>query len=232
MPSPAVFFPGYLAPQAPQPLEGTALQDFLQQIVVGITGLDGTMVRPRWLSEPNNIPLQGQAWCAIGIVRRTKDTNAVEQHNPSNDLLADGSTTLQRHEALHLVASFYANTGSEGDADKYAELLADGFQVDQNREVLSANGFGFVESGEPTPMPSLLKEKWFYRVDLDFTIRRQIDRTYGVPTIRSADIEIITDTPTPVDTRYDQPGISWDDPGVAWDGQTTLGVEIDVEPPV
>lgn len=186
------FFPGYIAPTGAAPLEGTALQDFLQQVLVGITGLSGKLVRPRWQAEPPNIPEAGECWCAFGINERFKDTNAYVWQNPG--ALNAGVTGLQRQEELHLLASFY-DTGSNGQADKYAELLCDGFQIPQNREVLDANGYALVNTGQPTPVPSLLKLRWLYRVDVPVIIRRQIDRTYSVPNIQSADAELITDNP-------------------------------------
>lgn len=176
---------GYLTPVGAAPLEGEALQDFLQEVLVGITGLNGKMVRPRWQPEPPNIPNAGEAWAAFGIVRRVKDTNAAVAHSGAGE----GTDKLQRQEALHLLASFY-DLGSSGQADKYAELLADGFQIAQNREVLQAAGYAFVESGEPTPVPSLLKERWLYRVDVPLVIRRQIDRTYNVLNLESAKVTL------------------------------------------
>ena len=186
------FFPGYIAPVPPAPLEGAQLQDFLQEVLAGITGLDGKLVRPRWQPEPPNIPDAGECWCAFGINDRKKDTNAYVWQNPGE--LDDGATGLQRQEELRLLASFY-DTGSNGQADLYAELLADGFQIPQNREVLDANGYAFVSTGDPTPVPSLLKERWLYRVDVEVIIRRQINRTYVVPNIASSDTDVITDTP-------------------------------------
>ncbi len=67
---------GYLAPSpapAPTPLEGQALLDFVQSWVVGITGLDGPLVRPYWQSEPPNVPQAGEAWCAFKISTRPAD---------------------------------------------------------------------------------------------------------------------------------------------------------------
>lgn len=181
---------GYLTAVAPAPLEGVALQNFLQEVMVGITGIDGTLIRPRWQAEPPDIPAAGTVWCSFGITSRIKDTFAYTKHAPGN---ADvGTDVLQRQEELHIMASFY-DLGSQGQADLYAELLADGFQIAQNREVLQSQGFAFVSSGELTPMPVLLKERWQYRVDVELVIRRQIDRTYNVLNLESAQIQIDTD---------------------------------------
>lgn len=188
-----VYFPGYVPAVPPAPLEGTQLQDFLQSVLVGITGLPGPMVRPRWQVDPPNIPDAGTIWCAFGITQRKKDTFAYTWQEPGDDV--DGISLLQRQEELDVLASFY-DLGSSGQADLYAELLADGLQVPQNREVLDANGYAFVSSGDPTPMPVLLKMRWLYRVDVALVIRRQINRTYAVPNIESAVGTISTDTPS------------------------------------
>lgn len=192
---PPIFFPGYLPATGTAPLEGTDLQDFLQEVLAGISGLDGTLVRPRWQAEPVNIPEKGECWCAFGITERHKDTNAYVVHDGGSvDPDVDPSDKLQRQEELLLTASFY-DTGSNGQADKYAELLCDGFQIAQNREVLMANGYAFVSTSSPMVLPSLLKLLWLYRVDVQVVIRRQIDRTYSVPDINSSDIDLFTDTP-------------------------------------
>lgn len=183
---------GYLQPNpppAPAPLEGQNLLDFLQEVLVGVTGLNGTMVRPRWQSDPPNIPNAGDAWCAFGITSRPSDTFAYVGHI-TNQANPQGADAMQRQETLHLLASFY-DQGSSGLADEYAALLRDGFQIAQNREVLQRNGFAFVSSGELETVPSLLKERWLYRVDIALTIRRQIDRTYPVLNLDSAQIEVV-----------------------------------------
>jgi hypothetical protein len=169
---------GYLVPATtPAPLEGNALVDFLQAWVVGVTGLSGANVRPLWQPEPPNIPSETTDWLAFGIVRRTPDDYVAEIHHATGN----GYDELRRHEILHLRASFYGP-----NADNYASILRDGMQVSQNHEVLSANSMGFVESGEPVTVPELLKEKWLYRVDLPFSIKRQIVRQYGVENILTA----------------------------------------------
>lgn len=173
---------GYLQPTGTAPLEGQALLDFLQAWVVGITTLDGKMVRPRWQPEPPNIPSAGMAWAAIGVGgERKSDTYPAILH----DSAGDGSDTLQRNEELSLKCSFY-DLGSGGLADSYAARLRDGAAIAQNRESLFTAGFALVSAGEPLAVPSLLRERWLYRVDLDVMLRRQINRTYPVLNILTA----------------------------------------------
>jgi hypothetical protein len=166
---------------APAPLEGQALNDFLQQWIVGITGLDGTMVRPRWQAEPANIPDSGVAWAALGITTRSADAFPAVVH----DGTGEGTDQLQRHEQLTVLCSFY-DTGVNGQADKLATLLRDGTAIAQNREILTIAGMNLVSVGEAIAVPSLLKQTWLYRVDLPVVIRRIILRSYAVLNVESA----------------------------------------------
>lgn len=176
---------GPLAPAvAPAPLEGLALLQFLQGWVVGITGLDPTLVRPRWQPEPPNIPDASEAWLALGIGTREADTFPFV--GIVDNALPNPTYQLQRHEELNLLGSFY-DIGSTGQADMYAALLRDGTAIPQNLELLRANGFAFVSCGGLVPVPSLLKSRWLYRVDLPFVLRRQIDRDYPVLTVVEGD---------------------------------------------
>jgi hypothetical protein len=183
---------GYLLPSDAGPLEGQALLDFLQGVIVGITGLAGTMVRPYTQSEPPNIPDAGNAWCAFRIGNRPSDRFPYVQHNP-NDAEGEGSDMLQRHETLHIHCSFY-DLGAGGLADNLASLLRDGLSIAQNREVLTLNNMGLAYTGEPTPAPIVVKTRWLYRVDLEIVIRRQITRTYPVRNIESAQSTITTNS--------------------------------------
>jgi hypothetical protein len=175
---------GYLIPSGSAPLEGQALLDFLQGVIVGITGLAGNMVRPYFQSEPPNVPDAGTAWCAFRIGERPSDRFPYVRHNP-DDADGQGSDTLQRQEALHVHCSFY-DLGSGGLADGLASLLRDGFSIAQNREVLTLNNMGLAYTGELTPVPVPVKDRWLYRVDIEVVIRRQINRTYSVLSVLSA----------------------------------------------
>lgn len=180
---------GFLQPSAaPSPLEGQDLNRFLQQIIVGISGLDGTLVRPRWQTEMPVIPDAATVWAAMGITTRPRDTFAAIVHGSSGQ----GYDELRRHETLHTLCSFY-DTGVNGQADKFCAIVADGLAIPQNREVLTLNGFGLVNTGDPTAVPSLWKERWLYRVDLQILFRRQIKRQYQVLNLLSAQGEFIAD---------------------------------------
>jgi len=171
---------GPLAPigGGPAPLEGLALNNFLQGWIVGITGLAGAMVRPRWQPEPANIPTEGTAWAAIGVQVRPADTFPVVLHNASANS-GNGQDEVHQHENLEILVSFY-DLGTNGQADSYAAILRQGVAVDQNLELLTDNGMGLIACGEPIPLPSLLKQRWLYRVDLAIQVKREIIRAYPV----------------------------------------------------
>ncbi len=179
---------GYLIPSGTPPLEGQALLDFLQGVIVGITGLDGTMVRPVWQSEPPNMPDAGTAWCAFRITTRPSDTFPVVKHNADGQ----GVDALQRHEELHVLCSFY-DLGSGAVADAHAAQLRDGLSIAQNREVLTLNNMGLAKTGDLVAVPVIVKTRWLYRVDLEVVIRRQIDRLYPVLNLTSAQGSVATD---------------------------------------
>ena len=169
---------GYLLPEStPAPLEGQALIDFFQEWIVGLTGLPGKMVRPRWQHEPPNIPTEGTDWLAFGITNRASDTFAVELHEP----LGPDYNQIRRHEVLDILVSIYGP-----NADSYAQLLREGMALAQNREPLSLNSMGLVSSGSVQTVPELVKDKWYYRVDMPFSIRRQIVRDFRVLSLASA----------------------------------------------
>lgn len=179
---------GYLTPDSdgPQPLEGDKLVDFLQSVVVGCTGLDGQWVRPRWQPEPPNLPAADQNWCAVGTIDRVSDTYAVVTHDGDGE----GADNLQRQQDITMLCSFYGP-----DADSYAELLRDGLQIAQNREALQLANMAVKSTGDAVPAPSLVKERWLYRIDVRVTFTRQINRRYPVLNLLSAEGSIERDQP-------------------------------------
>jgi hypothetical protein len=173
---------GYLAPApSPSQLEDDALTDFLHDWVVGISGIDNANVRPRWQPEPANIPAENVNWLAFGIIRRLTDTYAAEVHNASDP----GYNQTRRHEVLFLAATFYGP-----NRNAYARRLREGMQVAQNREILSLNNMGLVESGDIMTSPEQVKDKWYPGATFTFSIRRQLVSDYAVRNILSSGIEL------------------------------------------
>lgn len=167
---------GYLAPSSAAPPEDAVLTNLLQQAVVGITGLSGKLVRPRWQPTPPAEPAITVDWCAIGITKRLPDTYAYIRHNAAGN----GSDEMQRHESLTALASFYGP-----NCQGFATRLSDGLQIPQNREALRAAGLALTASGGLTRAPEQKNEQWIDRCDLEIELRRQIDRAYPVLNLAS-----------------------------------------------
>src|ERR1019366_3437350 len=175
---------------APAPLEGQALLRLLQGWAVGITGLPGNLIRPFWQGSPPDIPDAGVAWVALGVRSRASETFPVVLHigSAASGL---GGDELNRYEKLDLLFSFYdlgatAPAGHGGMADYYASLMRDGVEILQNLELLQLNDMGFSDVGPLTGVPTLVKDRWQYRVDLSIGLERHIVRRYPVRNIVEA----------------------------------------------
>lgn len=176
---------GYLQPAVtPAPLEDQAFEDFLQEIFVGLSGLPTDSVIPRWQPEPINQPDLLSDWIAFGIMRQDPDVYAVVEHDPTGN----GQDQMQRHETVEILLSSYGP-----NSVRNLSTLRDGLQVSQNRDVLTTNGMGVVQTGEMTPVPTLVKDRWLRRYDMMLTIRRQILRSYPVLNLSSAQATLNTD---------------------------------------
>jgi hypothetical protein len=165
------------------PLAGADLYRFLHAMVAGISGLPGNMVLPRWQPEPANLP-DGD-WAAFGVIRRVARGMPYIDHDPA------GRDRYQRHETLECLVSFYGD-----NADMRAGTLRDGLYVPQNNEPLLLAGFGLIGADEIVAIPSLVKQRWLYRADLTFTLRRAILRSYPILDIERVQARVISDEGT------------------------------------
>jgi hypothetical protein len=168
---------GYIlpSPQAPLP-GGLTFKQFLQQVFVGISGLDGDHVRPKWQRNPPKPPSDiDENWLAIAIVSNTPDANAFV----GQDELGNGLT--QRHEELEMQCSFYGVL-----ADDLASLVRDGFQVPSNLEGLRSANMGYVGVSQAMRVPDLVNEQWRDRIEVSVFLRREIMRVYPILTFITA----------------------------------------------
>lgn len=173
---------GYLIPEeSTLVLEGNELVDLLQNWVAGISGLPFAMVRPRWQPEPPILPEETETWCAFGIVSRETDIFSSEEHISDNE----GYDIVRAYQLLRCLASFYGP-----EADKAVLFFQQGFQIGQNREPLVRKGVTVVKCEQPTTAPEFIKERWLYRVDIQFVLRKRIELKYPIRNLISADITI------------------------------------------
>jgi hypothetical protein len=169
---------GYLGPQDdPQQLVDEAWEDFLHDVIAGCTGLDPTLVRPRWQPEPANIPTFGTDWVAFGVSSTEVDFNPAVIHVDDGD----GYDILQEHEVDTVLCAFYGP-----HAGRYTSYLRRGLFVHQNRAALRANAVGLVEVSAPQRAPELIKNQWLNRIDTEIRLRREIRFHYAVRNIVSA----------------------------------------------
>lgn len=178
---------GYLAPEPPGPLYDTALEDFFQQIVVGITGIPGNLVRPRWQQEPPNPPPAKSDWIALGVEVGPKQWDAYQKFDPT--IGTDGAYIVEGAERIRLALSFY---GPNNERNHTA--FDDGLQLSQNREALSAQKISYIEAESPVNLPALLKDRMRLRVDIAFIFSRWVSRTYPVRTIASASVDLYNES--------------------------------------
>jgi len=174
---------GYL-PSTLTPLPGgLTLAQFIQTVIVGISGYPASSVRPSYQVEPPKQPDVLVDWIAFNIQIIAQDANAYVGMNEFD------VTQLSRQEAINVVCSFYGpNSGDNVSA------FVDGFQVTQNLEALTAADMGFTACGFPTRAPELVNERWVDRYDVTVTLARKVVRTYQILPFASAQGTIHTVT--------------------------------------
>lgn len=156
-----------------------SLIQFIQTVMVGVSGLPGTLVRPRWQQKPPPQPGIDTDWLAFGIIFSDPDANGYLGDGP---IVGDEQTTIsQRHEGLEVLCSIYGPNALEN-----ADIIRDGFQIPWNLDGLRQGNMGFVCTGKIIHLPELINERWVERYEMTVSLRREIQRTYPILTFISA----------------------------------------------
>ena len=171
------------------PVEDDDLDDVLQAMVVGVTGLDASLVRPRWQPVVPKQPEPTVDWCSIGVVSSTPDANPYIEHLSGVSITDQSGDLAIRHEQLQVLVSFY---GPHAKAN--LGVLRDGLGVTQNLEAAKASGLYYIGLEPGRAAPEFINQQWIRRWDTALTFRRMVARTYAVNNIQSAEIDLIDDT--------------------------------------
>lgn len=168
--------PGYVVPSHTTPLPRQLnLAQFLQTVLVGVSGLPGPMVRPEWQVAPPKQPDIGVDWLGFGVTLSNPDLYSYVGVD------AAGVTHSQRQETVEISLTIYG----PNSLDIYS-LMRDGFQIQQNLYTLRDAKMGFTEMTQALAVPDLVNERWINRYQSSILLRREINRIYSVPTLISA----------------------------------------------
>lgn len=182
-----------LRPGLPSEEEDDALAALFQQMIVGITGIDGALVRPRWQLNPAPRPEPNVNWCSIGVTDNDPLPDSLPYVKYSTQFDADGHAigmyaNMQSHWRIICLVSFYGpKTGY------YSALLSDGLSLGQNREALGQKGLKLRRTGDVTKTAELVNTLWYGRADVSLEFVRQIDRDYAIENLVSVPITLTDD---------------------------------------
>lgn len=163
---------------------GDDLDNALHDVVVGITGLPPTMVRPRW--QPENAhqpPEHATDWCGVGVlsVRAEVAPSIAQKPGHLSAAAPPGYQVFRRHEEITAQASFYG-----AHAHSFAARLQDGLYQCQNNDELRFRGLALVEAEQLITTADLVNMNWRRRIDLNFTLRRAVTRVYPIRSLKEA----------------------------------------------
>lgn len=173
---------GFLQQSDTLPFNDSLLDDVLQQLITGVTGLPGTLVRPRWQrpdTDPNTPPTQPAPnidWCSVGVVHQTPFDYPYEYHVSAGT----GNSVQVSWEELDVLASFFG-PNCRGNAS----TLRAGLYLSQNREGLLSTLIKLTNVGIATIVPDIVNVQWISRCDLPMAFTREIRRTYPIRNIKS-----------------------------------------------
>lgn len=151
---------------------------FFHDLIMSLTGINKTLVRPRWQPNEPTMPSSGTDWIGFGVSDLDAPESAYVEEN-STGL----SANMKRHEYYAVLCSFYGT-----NAQTTMRKMRDGLQIGQNREVLFLNNFGYIGCEKAIHAPELINDVWFDRYDMTFQFAHEVSKSYNVQSILYANV--------------------------------------------
>ncbi|HTB46474.1 MAG TPA: hypothetical protein VK741_22830 [Acetobacteraceae bacterium] len=211
---------GFVTDQPPRPPSGAEITAAMQQMIVNLAVLPGSLVRPRWQPMPPAQPSAATTWAAVGVAQIEADEYPYIRHHGGVTLpgqTAPGYDELQRHATLTVLASFYGP-----GAEEAAGAVRDGLYIQQNMEPFSAIGAKLLAVHDLARNPEIMNQQYVDRIDMRLEFRAQFERVYPIFDLAAADVVLKTDTGISTDVSV-TPGsqVTWDDGATRWDEGST-----------
>jgi hypothetical protein len=173
---------GYLTPTNSINIDDTDLDHIFHDLFAGVTGLDNTLVRPRWVLKPSNMLDRNTTWISFGVIDTRNDTNPSQWFDNVQGMI------LINNQELDVQVSCYGPNAAQIEG-----ILRDGLNLDQNREVIDSLGIVLVDVGKAVNTSELINTEWVKRVETKVTFRKQIRRVYAVLSLEAAAVDIHSD---------------------------------------
>lgn len=162
-----------------EPEYGDELDWQIQDIVAGLTGLDGSMVRPRWQQNPPATPDFDADWAAVAVSYVDADENP---YIDTNGLVA--------HETIEALLSLYGPNGRRN-----AMRVIHGMKLPDNIATFESMGLYYSRSEYVRSFPELYNNQWMKRYDVTMTMRRKTVLDYAIDQYSDANVNVTPDAP-------------------------------------
>ena len=152
-------------------LDSKTVEDLMHETIVAVTGLQNSLVRPRWQADPPEVPEPEVSWCAFGVTSEDAANFPYIEHGDGQSLITDTSE-------INILVSFYGVNHRD-----YAKKLRMGLHVQNNLHLLRKAGIAFVKAGNISNVPAQVALGWRARADLNITLRLETRCSFIVPNI-------------------------------------------------
>lgn len=165
---------GYLTPTL-LPIDDQALDRIFHDLLKNLTGLDNTLVRPRFQNTPPSIPAIDVDWLAYGVIDKIDDYSANQIQS------TDTETTLIEFQNITILCSAYGNNSN----NTYNRIKL-GLQVEQNRDVLNSLDIAYTEISNIMNTTTEVNKFYYKRGEFKLYFRRRIKSKYNIESLLSA----------------------------------------------